>query len=114
MDNQLEEIIKNLVIRVKESQEYKEYRRLQDLLHQDPDKERAVNEFRRQNFELQKRKDVDLFTEVDRLEREFAPLRAEPYVNQYLDAELALCRIVQHINYSLMTEMDFDLGFELY
>ena len=94
MDEQLEEIVTGLVERVKESQEYREYRR--------------------QIFELQKRRDVDLFTEADRLEREFAPLRAEPYVNQYLDAELAICRIVQHINYSLMSEMDFDLGFELY
>ncbi|MCI9531778.1 MAG: YlbF family regulator [Lachnospiraceae bacterium] len=114
MDGQLEEILKNLVSTVRESEEYKEYRRLQELIHQDPGKERAVNEFRRRNFELQKRKDVDLFTEVDRLEQEFAPLRAEPYVNEYLAAELAICRIVQHINYSLMVEMDFDLGFELY
>ena len=114
MDEQLEEIVTGLVERVKESQEYREYRRMHEIIHQDPDKERAVNEYRRQIFELQKRRDVDLFTEADRLEREFAPLRAEPYVNQSLDAELAICRIVQHINYSLMSEMDFDLGFELY
>lgn len=58
------------------------------------------------------RRDVDLFTETDRLEREFAPLRAEPYVNEYLAAELAVCRMVQHINYRLMEEIEFDLGFE--
>ncbi len=114
MDGQMEDILRSLVSAVRESKEYKEYRRLQGLIHQDPEKERAVNEFRRRNFELQKSRDVDLFTEVDRLEREFAPLRAEPYVNEYLSAELAICRIVQHINYSLMVELDFDLGFELY
>ena len=62
MDDQLEEILKSLVNKVKESQEYKEYRRMLEVIKQDPEKERAVNEFRRRNFEMQKRRDVDLFT----------------------------------------------------
>ena len=66
----------------------------------------------RRNFEIHKRRDVDLYTEMDRLEQEFAPLRLEPLVNDYLTAELALCRIVQRINYRLMQEIEFDLGFE--
>ena len=49
---------------------------------------------------------------MDRLEKEFAPLRAEPYVNEYLSAELAVCRMVQRINFRLMEEIEFDLGFE--
>ena len=52
MDEQLEEIVTGLVERVKESQEYREYRRMHEIIHQDPDKERAVNEYRRQIFEL--------------------------------------------------------------
>ena len=39
-------------------------------------------------------------------------MRAEPYVNEYLSAELAVCRMVQRINYRLMEEIEFDLGFE--
>ena len=112
--NRVEEKLDALVRVVKESPEYREYQRVRELVHQDPEKEKAVHEFRRRTFELHQRRDVDLYSEMDRLEKEFAPLRAEPYVNQYLDAELAICRIVQHINYSLMSEMDFDLGFELY
>ena len=49
---------------------------------------------------------------MDRLENEFASLRAEPYVNEYLAAELSLCRMVQRINFRLMEEIEFDLGFE--
>ena len=45
MDEQLEEIVTGLVERVKESQEYREYRRMHEIIHQDPDKERAVNEY---------------------------------------------------------------------
>ncbi|EOS45632.1 YlbF family regulator [Lachnospiraceae bacterium JLR.KK009] len=110
--NRVEEKLDALVRVVKESPEYREYQRVRELVHQDPEKEKAVHEFRRRNFELHQRRDVDLYSEMDRLEKEFAPLRAEPYVNEYLSAELAVCRMVQNINYRLMEEIEFDLGFE--
>ncbi len=112
--DQVEMILGQLVDAVKDSQEYKEYQRVREQLHAVPERERAVTEFRRRNFELQKRRDVDLYTEVDRLEREFAPLRLEPFVNEYLAAELAVCRMIQSINYRLMSEIEFDLGFETF
>ena len=110
--NHIDEKINGLIRAVKESPEYKEYQRVRELVHRDPEKEKAIHEFRRRNFELHKRRDVDLYSETDRLEKEFAPLRAEPYVNEYLSAELAVCRMVQRINYRQMEEIEFDLGFE--
>lgn len=110
--SQIEEKINALIYAVKDSSEYKEYQRVRELVHMEPEKEKAIHEFRRRNFELHRRRDVDLYTETDRLENEFAPLRAEPYVNEYLSAELAVCRMVQRINYRLMEEIEFDLGFE--
>lgn len=111
--NQLDESLKNLIDAVKDSSEYKEYQRIRNLVHQEPEKERAIDEFRRRNFELHKCRNVDLYAEMDRLEGEFAPLRAQAYVNEYLAAELALCRMIQKINYSLMMEIEFDLRFEI-
>ena len=110
--HQLDESLANLIEVVKNSPEYKEYQRIRELVHQEPEKERAINEFRKRNFELHKCRNVDLYAEMDRLEGEFARLRAEPYVNEYLAAELAVCRMIQKINYSIMTEIEFDLGFE--
>lgn len=110
--DQLGESIANLIEVVKNSPEYKEYQRMRELVHQEPEKEKAINEFRRRNFELHKCRNVDLYAEMNRLEGEFAPLRAQPYVNEYLAAELAVCRMVQRINYSIMMEIEFDLGFE--
>lgn len=108
----IDECIENLIEVVKDSPEYKEYQRMRELVHQEPEKERAIHEFRRRNFELHKFRNVDLYAEMNRLEGEFAPLRAQPYVNEYLAAELAVCRMVQRINYRLMMEIEFDLGFE--
>ena len=110
--NELDESLAKLIDVVKNSPEYKEYQRIRELVRQEPEKERAINEFRRRNFELHKYRNVDLYAEMDRLEGEFASLRAEPYVNEYLAAELAVCRMIQKINYGIMTEIEFDLGFE--
>ena len=114
MYHRMEEILNNLVESFKDSPEYREYQRMRELLHQEPEKEQAVNEFRRRNFELHKYRNTDLYAEMDRLEQEFAPLREQPLVNEYLSAELALCRMVQRVNYRLMEEIEFDRGFELY
>lgn len=110
--DRIDECLAGLIEAVKDSLEYKEYQRIRELVHQEPEKERAINEFRRRNFELHKCRNVDLYAEMDRLEGEFASLRAQPYVNEYLAAELAVCRMIQRINYGLMMEIEFDLGFE--
>ena len=106
---QVDECIGLLVDALKESPEYQKYRETYAKIHMDPEKERQVNEFRKRSYLLQVNKEQgDLFTEMDSLYQESAPLRAQPDVSEYLAAELALCRIVQHINYRLMQEIDFD------
>ena len=108
----IDESLDNLITAFKESPEYREYLRMREIIHKEPEKERAINEFRRRNFELHKCRNVDLFIEMGRLEEENATLRAEPFVNEYLAAELAVCQMVQRINYRLLGNIEFDMGFE--
>lgn len=107
--NRVDESIGLLAEALKESPEYQKYQEMRAKIHQDSEKERQVNEFRKKLYLLQNsREQMDLFTEMERLQEESAPLRAQPDVSEYLAAELALCRMVQHINYRLMQEIDFD------
>lgn len=108
--NRLDESISNLVAALKDSPEYRNYQEMWERMKQDPQKVQQVNDFRKRTYLLQNSRDpqVDLFTEIDRLQQESAPLRAQPDVSEYIAAELALCRMVQHINYRLMQEIDFD------
>lgn len=107
--NRVEECISLLAEALQESKEYQDYQKMRARLHEDPEKERQVNEFRKRSYLLQNSgESVDLFSEIERLQQESAPLRAQTDVNEYLAAELALCRMVQHINYRLMQEIDFD------
>lgn len=107
--NQVDVCIEQLVAAVLESEEYKQYHEIKEKIRQNPEKEQAINEFRRRNFTLQKKKDnIDLFREIECLEREFAPLLKEALVKEYLDAELAFCRLIQKINWKLMERVEFD------
>mgnify|MGYP002672543987 CR=1 FL=1 len=107
--SRVDECIGLLVEALKESPEYQKYQEMRGKIHQNPEKERQVNEFRKRAYLLQNsREQIDLFNEIDRLQEEAAPLQAQPDVSEYLAAELALCRMVQHINYRLMQEIDFD------
>lgn len=49
------------------------------------------------NFRLQNEERGNLLQDAEQLARESAELRRNPEVNAYLDAELALCRMMQQI-----------------
>ncbi len=105
--DELQESLDRLVRAVKDSPEYKEYLRMRAKIHMEPEKEKAVNEFRARNYKLHAYSGADLFAEADVMEKEYAPLRSQPNVNEFLAAELAVCRMVQNINFRLMEEIDF-------
>lgn len=101
-----------LIDAVLSSEEYRQYRALQEQISLEPEKEKAINNFRRRNYLLQRNKDnIDLFDEIDKLEQEFREFRKEPLVEEYLSAELSVCRLVQRINRKLMEQVDFDTEF---
>ena len=101
-----------LIDAVLSSEEYRQYRALQEQISLEPEKEKAINNFRRRNYLLQRNKDnIDLFDEIDKLEQEFREFRKEPLVEEYLSAELSVCRLVQRINRKLMEQVNFDTEF---
>ena len=46
------------------------------------------------------------------MERDYREFRKNPMVQEYLSAENSLCKIVQQINWTLIKELDFEVGFE--
>lgn len=109
--NQIEEKTSALVQAVLESEEYRHYLEVRKKLKEDPAKERQVDEYRRHVYRLQnEQKDVDMFEEIDRLVQETASFRVEPLVEDYMSAELEVCRLVRYINGKLMESLDVDLG----
>ena len=62
------------------------------------------------NYKVQNECDSDnLFEVVEQMGKESAELRRHPEVNAYLDAELALCKMMQRICIKLGEGIDIDV-----
>ncbi len=109
----VEQAVRDLVQAIWESEEYRRYQDIRTRVHELPELEQRIHVFRKKNYNIQNYADEhSLFDQVDELEREGAEFRKDPLVNEYLDAELAICRLFQQINWELVRNIDFDLGFD--
>ena len=85
---------------IKESTEYKEYKRLEAIVNMDP------------NYEIQNSGQVeDIFAAQEELNNQYKDMRNQYMVNRYLLAEVCLCRMVQDICRAVVDSIDFDLDF---
>ena len=92
---------------IQKCQIYKEYRKQRAIINSNPELAERVKRFRADNFRLQNEAgDDNLFHIVEKLSRESAELRRVPEVNAYLDAELALCKMMQKICSDLISGID--------
>ena len=80
--NEIKDCIDALLAAVQNSEEYQEFMKYKALVEQDPGLMERVNAFRANNFRLQ---------------------------NDFLDAELALCKLMQRICKSLTEGIELDV-----
>ena len=90
---------------IKESPEYIEYKRLEAIIDKDPNLKRSIDEFRRQNFDIQNS------GKVDDINNRYADMRRQDMVNRYLLSEVCLCRMVQDICRTVVETIEFDVDF---
>ena len=89
--------------------DYQSYLKQEAELDKDKDLKKRVDEFRIRNFSLQKEENVDLFDAVDDIDREFVELRKNPVVEEYLEAELSVCKMVQRVLNAIHHEVKIDV-----
>ncbi len=91
------------------SETYKEYLFQREKIKKQSDLYEKVNEFRQRNFDLQNEADGDeLFDRIEAFELEYEKFREDPFVDDFLRAELAFCRLMQEVYVLLAEEIDFE------
>ena len=106
---EVQEALEPLAQAVKESEVYREYRRQSERVDNAGDMREKIDEYRVRNFELQNSVQTeDLLDKLDDFEREYEKFREDPLVEEFLDAELAFCRMMQEIDVKLAEAMDFE------
>lgn len=94
----------HLIRAILDSETYQSFEIQRDKLKGMPELKIKINEFRIRNYELQNSEHTeDLFDRMDALESEYAAFRENPVVEDFLTAELKLCRLMQEV-YARLTE----------
>ena len=109
--SQIDEKLTDLIEAIRGSSEFYRYQEAKNRLHENPELEKTVHDFRKKNYHIQNSGNVNLFEEVDKLERENASIRSNSIVEEYMTAEIAFCRVIQNINWTLIDGLDFEVGF---
>lgn len=105
--DEIDKSVERLLQSVRGSDIYREYKKQEEKLCLNPELMERVNQFRTNNYHLQREAESQgLFRATDKLIKESSQLRKIPEVNAYLDAELALCKLLQRIGRVVTEEID--------
>ncbi len=107
MNKEVKDAVDNLINTIKSDEVFREYHKQLDLLRQEPELKRQVDDFRKRNYEMQMSEDLD-FAKLTAFQEEFKTLRENPLVDSFLAAELDFCRMMQNINFSIVESVDFE------
>jgi|UniRef100_I5AUU6 cell fate (sporulation/competence/biofilm development) regulator YlbF (YheA/YmcA/DUF963 family) len=97
--------LQELINAMKKSEDYVRYRELEAKLNNDPEMRQRIDQYRQRVFDMQQA-DRDLFEETDYVLHEFNTLLTEQTASDFLDAEGAVCRMIQRVVDAINREVD--------
>lgn len=107
--SQVEECTSMLVKAIQDSEEYQKFLAIREKVAQEPELRRQINAFRRHNFEVQNSPEVlDVYDEIDKMSRDYQEFRKNPLVDEFLQCELSVCRIIQRATMEIVSAVDLD------
>ena len=109
--DRIKESTEALIDAILKSDEYLRFCEVRDKVKENPKLRTQINEFRIHVFEVQNsREPLDMYGEQERLCRDAEEFRKNPLVNELLEAELRVCRIMQKVTESIAAKVDLDLS----
>ena len=104
------DLSKYVVDTIRSTDEYREYSASISALKENPELYHRVNEMREKNYSLHQ-SDMDpgdLMDLMDALTNEYEDVINNESVARFLEAEAAICRLVQEFNHFVTEGLDFD------
>lgn len=103
----MEQSLQAYIEKLLKSKEYQKYVEQKERVKQYPDLKKQIDEFRRRNYEMQNSEDL-VFEKIEFFEKEYEDFRDNPLVADFLEAELAFCRMMQRHYGEVMRAIDFE------
>lgn len=108
----IEERAGMLVQAIMESEEYQRFLKIKKEVEQNEMLCQKIDEFRQKNFQLHVTLEgEELYNAMDNFEKEYIDFRKDPLVNQFLAAELAMVRMIQQVEKTLVNAIDLGLTY---
>ena len=109
-EKEIIEAARDFADKIMTSDAYREYLYQREKIKKQPEIYEKVNEVRQRNFDLQNETDSeDMLDRMEAFEREYEKFRENPLVDDFLQAELAFCRMMQEVYVLLADEIDFEV-----
>lgn len=96
-----------LIAAVLATDEYKTYQAELARVKEVPELKVQIDDFRKRNFEWQSTADND-FNKLEEFEKAYATFRENMLVQDFLAAELDLCRMMQDLYSRITAELNFE------
>lgn len=110
METEVKERLEALLNAIRQSPEYREFEEARKPVNADPKLRRKVDAFRRKSFLFQNADtQVDVPADRNDLFLERTELRENEEINRYLDAELAMCRMLRSIALNVLNVTDIEI-----
>ena len=102
-------LTENYIKELKKTAIYKQYREKLTNLKKDEEMWKKVSEYKQRRFEFEKNTSGDeLFDKADGFERDNAFIFENKAAREYLEAEVALCKMVREIYYTITQSIEFE------
>lgn len=105
--NRLDSATEALIKAVLATEEYQAYMTELNKVKEFPELKEQIDDFRRRNFQLQSSTDND-FNKLEEFEREYAVFRENILAQDFLAAEVDLCRLIQDLNMRITAALNFE------
>ena len=96
-----------LVNAVLATEEYRAYESELNKVKEFPELKEQIDDFRKRNFQMQSSADID-FNKLEQFEKEYAAFRENILVQDFLAAEVDLCRLIQDLNMRITAALNFE------
>lgn len=97
------------IVKLKDTKVYREYEIQKNKIKEIPELKQRVDDFRRRNYELQTRNyPENIYDEMERFQRDNEAFQDIPQVRDFLQAELALCRMIQKVTATIVEAVSED------
>ena len=99
-----------LISAVKNGSVYKQYCEALEVVNQNPELKKQIDELRVLNYRIQtESEEINLYEAIDHVDERMEELCRIPEVNRFMETELALCKQLQGISTAIHQGINLDV-----